>query len=124
MATFDAQSIFGSGPSSFKVEGWRVATRRDGFPGLDGASQLVLGARGRRIHQQGHIVNSSVSALRSILAYIVGYQKAATPHTLIDNHNAIFTNAVMTSLEYGPIQRTVDGYVVKYEIEYLQLSED
>ena len=122
MAYFGGMALFSSGPSSFEVGGWSVATRRDGFPGLDGVRQLVLGARGRKIRQRGYLTGSTAVALAAQTALIGAYQKSAEPHTLIDNSGLTYPNSVLSTFRCGPVRRAASGYLVRYEAEYLQLA--
>jgi len=124
MTSFNGENLFSAGTANFEVGSWRVATRQDGFPGLDGAHQLVLGARGRRIRQWGHLKHVTVAGLQAVLGSISDYQKSAAPYTLEDNYGATYPNTVMMRFNRGRIRRGATGYIVQYEIEYLQLSED
>lgn len=123
MASFNGDNLFASGTATFDVGSWRVAARQDGFPGLDGAHQLVLGARGRRIRQWGLLKHATVSGLQAQLESIADYQKSAAPYTLEDNYGATYPNTVMTHFKRGTLRRSGTGYIAQYEIEYLQLSE-
>jgi len=123
MASFNGQALFSSGPAAFAVQGWRVATRRDGFPGVDGVRQLVLGARGRKIRQWGYLTSAVAGSLAALIDCIEEYQRSSEPCTLVDNYGRSFANAVMTAFTRRPIRRTASGYIVRYEIEYLQLSD-
>jgi len=124
MASFDGENVFSSGPSQFEVHGWRVAARREGFPGLDGVRQLVLGARGRVIQQRGYLEHATGAGLAALVAAIDQYQKVCNPCDLVDNNGNTYPNTVITALRHGPARRSGSSFVAPYEIDYLQLTEE
>ena len=120
MSSLDGNSIFSSGPHSFRPMAWQRQLQRRSFPGLDGELVLDMGMRSRRIAQQGRLQASSASLLTALVAAIEQFVDAQ-PHQLMDNNGQSYPKVILETFEPTTPLQQGRGFWCDYTLNYLQL---
>lgn len=120
MATFRGTDYFSSGPSRVIPVTTEAEIRATRFPGLDGEYQMNMGRAGGVIRQEGTLIASSASALRSLINALraqVGRRGA-----LVDDLGFTYANCTLARVTFAGERRmdAAGNHYADYAAEYRQ----
>ncbi len=121
--TLDGAPLFESGPSELMAEGPRRLSADRLFNGLRGGGVVDVGARARRLVQQGRLMAASETALAQLEAAIEA-MAAGDVHELVDRDGTTYPYVRLERFERtGPVE-SGRAWHRPYRIEYTQLLRE
>ncbi len=120
MATFKGVDYFSSGPSRVIPVTTESEIRSTRFPGLDGEYQMNMGRAGGSIRQEGTLVASSASGLRTLVNALRA--QVGSRGTLVDDLGFSYANCALVRVAFSGERRvdTAGNHYADYSAEYRQ----
>ena len=120
MATFKGADYFSSGPSRIVPVATESEIRATRFPGLDGEYQMNMGRAGATLRQEGTLVASGASALKTLVNALRA--QVGSRGTLVDDLGFSYAGCTLVRVAFSG-ERLVDpqgNHYADYVAEYRQ----
>ena len=120
MATFRGSDLFSSGPTRIVPMGAEERVKTTRFAGLDGEHHLRMGRSGAAVTQQGTLIGTSASNLKTQINALRA--QVGERGTLVDDFGFSYADCLMVDVRFdGPRQKDADGKIYQdYTIVYRQ----